>query len=457
MVDRGSMEQRAHILVVDDEAGILISLQKILEREGYQVTTTDNGQEALDAVRERRVDLVLADIMMPKMNGIELLRTIKAFAPSIEVVMMTAFGSVENAVECMREGAYDFIPKPLKRAIVVRSVQRALERRELVRENQVLRDAIGVVGGTDIVGQSSAWKRTLDIVSQAAPSAATILLAGESGTGKEVLAKYIHRLSERSDGPFVTVNCAALPDTLLESELFGHEKGAFTGAASRRDGRFARADGGTILLDEIGETTAAVQVRLLRVLQEGQIERVGGQEVVPVDVRVVAATHRNLEEDVRDGRFREDLFYRLNVIQVTVPPLRDRVGDVPLLAQHFLNIYADKNHKQLRGFSEAALKALDAHAWPGNVRELENTVERAVVLCRGDAIGIEDLPETIAGASVRDGAGERDSVAIPIGTPLEEVEKLLIQETLKRTNGDKKMAARLLGIHARTIYRKLGE
>jgi len=452
------MEQRTHILVVDDEAGILASLQKILEREDYQVTTTDNGEEALDVVRNSRVDLVLADIMMPKMNGIELLRTIKAFSPSVEVVMMTAFGSVENAVECMREGAYDFIPKPLKRAIVVRSVQRALERRDLVRENQVLREAISVAGGADIVGQSAAWQRTLDVVSQAAPSAATILLAGESGTGKELLAKHVHRLSERPDGPFVAVNCAALPDTLLESELFGHEKGAFTGAANKREGRFARADGGTILLDEIGETTAAVQVRLLRVLQEGHIERVGGQEVVPVDVRVVAATNRNLEEDVKDGRFREDLFYRLNVIQLTVPPLRERRGDVPLLAQHFLNIYADKNNKQLRGFSEAALKALDGHEWPGNVRELENTVERAVVLCRGDVIGVEDLPEPIAGASARNGnVGDRDSVAIPIGTPLEEVEKILIQETLKRTGGDKKMAARLLGIHARTIYRKLGE
>jgi two-component system response regulator HydG len=242
----------------------------------------------------------------------------------------------------------------------------------------------------------------------------------------------------------------------LESELFGHERGAFTGATSRRDGRFQRAHGGTILLDEIGETSAAVQVRLLRVLQEGHIERVGGQGTIPVDVRVVAATHRNLEEDVRAGRFREDLFYRLNVIQVVLPPLCERHGDIPLLAQHFLTIYSEKNQKRVRGFSEAAIKALDSHDWPGNVRELENTVERAVVLCRTDVIGIEDLPDPIARAAAREDVG-RESVVVPIGTPLDDVERLLIRETLKRTGGDKKMAARLLGIHARTIYRKLGE
>jgi two-component system, NtrC family, response regulator HydG len=444
------------VLVVDDEHGILESLQRIFEREGYRIQVTDSGETALDLIRKDKVDLVLADIMMPKMSGIELLRAVKAVSPSVEVVMMTAFGTVENAVECMREGAYDFITKPLKRAIVLRSVERALERRALLHENRVLREAMGSSPEGAIVGQSHALKRTLEVMAQAAPSAATILLTGESGTGKELLAQHIHRLSERREAPFVAVNCAALPETLLESELFGHERGAFTGAVQRREGRFERAHTGTLFLDEIGETTPAVQVRLLRVLQEGQIERVGGSELVPVDVRVVAATNRNLEEDVKAGRFREDLYYRLNVIQIQVPPLRARHGDVPVLAQHFLRVFADKNKKSVRGYSEAALKALDAYSWPGNVRELENTIERAVVLCRGEMIGIEDLPDTLA-QKAGDGRSEAQGIFVPFGTPLEEVERRLIQETLQRVGGDKKTAARLLGIAARTIYRKLDE
>jgi len=449
---------RGRVLVVDDEAGILDSLRRILEREGLDVSVTDSGEEVLAAIRREPVDLVLADIMMPKMSGIELLRAIKAISPAIEVVMMTAFGTVENAVECMREGAYDFISKPLKRAIVVRSTLRALERRALVRENQVLRATLDAgPGASEIIGQSAALRETLEIVSQAAPSKATILLTGESGTGKELVGRHIHRLSERRTGPFVTVNCAALPEGLLESELFGHEKGAFTGATARRQGRFERAHNGTLLLDEIGETSPAVQVRLLRVLQEGEFERVGGQEVVPVDVRVIAATHRNLQEDVATGRFREDLFYRLHVIKVELPALRDRHGDVALLAQHFLHRFAEKNAKRVAGFSEAALKALDAHDWPGNVRELENTIERAVVLCRSEVIGIEDLPQALADNVGAKGRAEVDGIFVPFGTPLAEIEKRVIHETLERTGGDKKIAARLLGIAARTIYRKLDE
>lgn len=452
------MTQKPNILVVDDESGILVSMQKILEREGYDVSTTDNGEEALQQARVVRADVVLADIMMPKMNGVELLRAVKTMSPSTEVIMMTAFGSVENAVECMREGAYDFISKPLKRAIVVRSVQRALERRNLLLENKVLREAAALCHAEEIVGQSAVWKQTLDVVSQAAPSAATVLLAGESGTGKELLARHIHQASDRSNGPFVAVNCAALPEALLESELFGHEKGAFTGATNQREGRFERAHQGTIFLDEIGETSSTVQVRLLRVLQEGEIERVGGQSYVPVDVRVVAATNRNLEEDVKAGRFREDLFYRLNVIQVRLPSLCERHGDVSLLAQHFLWRYMDKNKKKLKGFSEAALKALDMYAWPGNVRELENAVERAVVLCRGDVIGLEDLPENIAKAVPgHEQKTDEPAILIPLGMPMDEAEELLIRETLKRTGGDKKTAAHLLGIHVRTIHRRIGE
>ena len=449
------MADTPHILVVDDERGILESLQKIFEREGYQVSITDSGDEAMNHVRQGKIDLLLADIMMPKMNGIELLRAVKAISPACEVVMMTAFGTVENAVECMRQGAYDFITKPLKRAIVVRSVQRALERRALLHENRILRQAMVSGEGQDLVGQSVAMHRLLDVVSQAAPSAATLLLVGESGTGKELLARHIHRLSERSNGPYVAVNCAALPETLLEAELFGHEKGAFTGAVARREGRFERAHGGTIFLDEIGETSAAVQMRLLRVLQEGEIERVGGRDVLPVEVRVLAATHRNLEEDIKAGRFREDLYYRLNVIQLRVPPLRERRGDVVLLAQCFMQHFCSKNRKTIRGFSEAAMKTLDSYGWPGNVRELENTIERAVVLCRSDVVGVEDLPEALVAGAAKDNRAVSEGIFVPFGMPLSEIERQVIRETLERTGGDKKTTARLLGIATRTIYRKL--
>ncbi|MEO1482872.1 MAG: sigma-54 dependent transcriptional regulator [Myxococcota bacterium] len=446
--------ETTHVVVVDDEGGIRESLKKILEREGHRVTSTDSGEEALELVRQGAVDLILADIMMPKMNGIDLLRAVKAIAPATEMMMMTAFGTVENAVECMREGAYDFISKPLKRAIVVRSVQRALERKLLLSENRRLRETLTESSGQDIVGQSPSMRSCLALVSQAAPSEATILLTGESGTGKEMIARKVHELSGR-DGPYVAVNCAALPENLLESELFGHEKGAFTGAAERKKGRFERAAGGTLMLDEIGETSPALQVRLLRVLQEGEIERVGGTSTLPVNVRVLAATNRDLEELVAKGQFREDLYYRLNVIEVKVPPLRRRHGDVLLLAQHFVTHFASKNRKAVAGFSEAALMRLDAYEWPGNVRELENTIERAVVLTRSDVIGLDDLPETVKGA---ESTGEpTDAISIPFGTPLEEVERRLIHETLERVGGDKKTAANILGIATRTIYRKLSD
>lgn len=453
------MSAQPHILIVDDEECILQSLHKIFDREGYQCTTTDNGAVALEHLRQHRVDVVLADIMMPKMSGLELLRTIKVIAPAVEVIMMTAFGTIEKAVECMRAGSYDFIAKPLRRAIVVRSVQRALERGALVRENADLRDAVQIAQeGGDIIGKSPAMRRTLDRVAQAAPSAATILLTGDSGTGKELLARRLHRLSERAQKAFVAVNCAALPDSLLESELFGHEKGSFTGATQTRRGFFERAHTGTLFLDEIGETSPAVQVRLLRALQEGEIERVGSQGAVSVDVRIIAATHRDLEQDVTAGRFREDLYYRLNVVDIHIPRLLERQGDVVLLAQYFMQRYATKNSKTMRGFSEAALKALDAYDWPGNVRQLENTIERAVVLCRSEYLGIEDLPEAItemhSDGAVNHAAGA-EGMYLPFGSTLEDLERHVIRETLKRTGGDKNTTARVLGITARTIYRKL--
>jgi two-component system response regulator HydG len=351
----------------------------------------------------------------------------------------------------VREGAYDFITKPLKRAVILKSVEKALERQTLVLENQALRaELTGARQHGAIIGNSLALRRTLDIVNQAAPSTATVLVLGESGTGKELLARAIHRGSPRSKGPFVAVNCSALPESIIEAELFGYEKGSFTGAVSSREGRFASADGGTLFLDEVGELPNHIQVKLLRVLQEGEVERLGGKSV-KVDNRVVAATNKNLAAEVAAGRFREDLYYRLNVIAIKVPPLRERLDDVPLLAEYFLHKYAEKNHKHVAGFSAAALDLLCGYHWPGNVRELENAVERAVVLTRNEAIGADDLPPEIHGKPGTNGR----SVTIPIGTPLDEIERRVIHETLRHTGGDKRLAAQLLGIATRTVYRKL--
>jgi DNA-binding NtrC family response regulator len=368
------------------------------------------------------------------------------------VVLMTAYGTVEIAVQAMRDGAYDFVEKPLKRMNIVKSVRKAAERQSLLAENRSLKRELRLLTSREIVGQSSALRRVLDISNQAAPSNATVLLLGESGTGKELIARHIHKKSQRAAGPFVPVNCSAIPESILEAELFGHERGAFTGAVVRREGRFARAKGGTLFLDEIGELTPAVQVKLLRVLQEGEYEPLGG-DTAKADVRIVAATNRKLEQEVEAGRFREDLYYRLNVIAITAPPLRSRRDDVPLLVDHFLGIYCSKNGRaRLEVAPEALVKLVD-YSWPGNVRELENVIERAAVLCRGNSIGLGDLPEAVTRADAR----APSSLVFEIGTPLAEVESRMIRETLKRTDGDKSTAAQLLGISTRTIYRKLEE
>src|SRR5690606_28355796 len=329
------------VLVVDDEPSNLTSLQKIFEREGFRVLTSDGAKAALDLARTHRVQVVLTDLMMPGISGLELLRALKQVAPDTEVVMMTAYGTVETAVQAMREGAYDFVEKPLKRMTIVKTVRKAAERQSLVAENRSLREEIKNLTKREIVGSSPALRRVLEVANQAAPSNATVLVLGESGTGKELLARYIHEHSARAGGPFIAVNCSAIPETILEAELFGHERGAFTGAHERRDGRFAKARGGTLFLDEIGELSPAVQVKLLRVLQEGEYEPVGGN-TVNADVRIIAATNRDLAAEVEAGRFREDLYYRLNVIAVTAPPLRARREDVPLLVDHFMGIYCSK-------------------------------------------------------------------------------------------------------------------
>jgi two-component system response regulator HydG len=442
------------VLVVDDDPANLESVARTLRHEGWEVLTAAEGAAAVELLRRPEVRVLVSDLMMPGLDGQELLRTAKAMRPDVEVVLMTAYGTVEAAVAAMRDGAYDFITKPLKRQVLVRSVLKALERQALVAENRDLKARLadlGAPGGRLMVGQSPAFRAMMDTLQQAAPSTATVLLVGESGTGKELAARALHDLSPRAKDPFIAVNCAALPESILEAELFGVERGAFTGAVARREGRFERAHGGTLFLDEVGEMSPSAQVKLLRALQEGEIERLGGTQTVKVNARVIAATNKDLRKEVSEGRFREDLFYRLNVVEIPIPPLASRSEDIPLLAEHFLRTYAAKNSKPLRGFSPAARELLESYAWPGNVRELQHAVERAVVLARGEVLESEDLPDGVR----RGPRGAAGHVLIPVGTPMEEVERRMIQETLRHTKGDKTLAARLLGIAARTIYRKL--
>jgi two-component system response regulator HydG len=448
------------VLVVDDDRSNLESVERIFAKEGYRVRTAGDGAAALEILRTEPPNVVVSDLAMPRLDGVALLKAIKTVAPQVEVVLMTAYGTVEGAVAAMKEGAYDFITKPLKRHSVLRSVRKALEKQALVHENQVLRARLaGLSAPGGMIGQSPVFRATLDLVRQAGASHATVLINGETGTGKELVARALHELSPRAEGPFVPVNCAAIPESLLESELFGFERGAFTGAVARKDGRFERANRGTLFLDEVGEMAPAVQVKLLRVIQEGEIERLGGSGPIPVDVRVLAATNRNLKTEVAEGRFREDLFYRLNVVTITLPTLRERPEDIPILADHFLRQFCQKNGKQLTGFTREAMAALEAYRWPGNIRELENAVERAVVLGRGPTVGLEDLPGLPAGPdgtlleSAEGGVGR--TLTVPLGTPLEEIERRVIRETLRQTRGDKTLAAQLLGIATRTIYRKI--
>ena len=436
------------VLVVDDEAPNIDSLRRIFEREGFAVLTATSGQKALEACRHHAVHVVVSDLMMPGMSGIELVKALKTIVPDAEVVLMTAFGTVEKAVEAMRAGAYDFVEKPLKRMQMVKTVRKAAERHQLVVENKGLRQQLSQLSDRSIVGSAASLRSALEIATQAAPSSANVLILGESGTGKELLARFIHERSGRSK--FVGVNLSALPETIVESELFGHEKGAFTGAIARRDGRVAEAEGGTLFLDEIGELSAAVQVKLLRVLQEGEYQPVGGQ-TKKADFRLIAATNRDLRAAVESGEFREDLYYRLNVIALTSPPLRARREDIPLLTEHFVGTYCAKNGKEPLAVDREAIGQLIAYDWPGNVRELQNVIERAVVLNKSGIIKLADLPDPVARAEP-----QMDAFTFPVGTPLSEVERRVIGGTLKHTSGDKQLAAQLLGISARTIYRKLG-
>jgi two-component system response regulator HydG len=441
------------ILVADDEAGMRESVSRALRREAFHVVTVEDGAAALDVLRRSSVDLLIADLRMPGLDGLELLRAVKLLSPETEVVLLSGHGTVEEAVAAMKEGAYDFLTKPFDRAPLVHAVRQALEHRALILETRSLRRRLDeLTGAGEMVGASPAILGVIALVKQVAPTSSTVLIQGESGTGKEVVARFLHRLSPRRGRPFVSVNCAALPETLLESELFGYEKGAFTGAGARKAGRFELANGGTLLLDEVGDLTPLAQAKLLRVLQEGEFEPLGATRTSKVDVRVVAATNHDLVSLVQEKRFREDLFYRLQVITITLAPLRERREDIPLLAEHFLRLYATKNQRELDGFTPEALAKLVDYPWPGNVRELEHAVERAVILARGRCLDLGDLPEAIGRAEP-----SARVIPIPLGMPLEEVEQRLIEETLRRTKGDKELAAKLLGIASRTIYRKLQE
>jgi two-component system response regulator HydG len=421
-----------------------------LRDEGYSVRGAADAFKALGIIEDWVPDLVVTDVHMPGMDGIELLGKLRAAHPGTGVIVMTAFSTVEKAVEAMHLGADDYLTKPIRFDELTVVVERILAHRAALRELEQLRAAAAPEIGW--IGESKASREVIQLLQQVADSPASVLIVGESGTGKELAARALHDCSSRKEGPFVPVHCAALAEGVLESELFGHEKGAFTGATAQRDGRFTRADGGTLFLDEVAEIPPAIQVKLLRVLQEREFERVGGNETVQVDTRVVAATHRDLHEEVREGRFREDLFYRLNVISVRLPTLRERREDLPPLAMHFLRRHAARNRKDVRGFSERALEVLLAFDWPGNVRQLENCVERAIVLCNEYQIEPRHLPKEVMGK-------RRDPNDLPVvpGASMAELERYAILRTLESVGGSTSRAAKILGVSARTIQYRMGE
>jgi len=444
--------EKPTILIVDDDRNTRESLKRGLGRAGYDVLTAEDGSRAVPLLQEREVDLLITDYKMPGIDGLRLASTAQVVRPHVAVIMISAFANVDTAVSAIKQGIFDVIEKPVKMRDVKKAAARALETRRLVIENRRLRaDLQGKEELARIIGRAPVFREALNVVEQVAPVKSTILLTGESGTGKEVFAHAIHRLSPRAEGPLVKVHCAALAEGLLETELFGHEKGAYTGAVNSRKGRFELADGGTIFLDEIGEIPHATQVKLLRVLQEGEFERVGGTQTIRVDVRVIAATNADLQRAVADGRFREDLFYRLNVITIEIPPLRDRREDIPLLVQHFIEKYTRLAGKKVKGITPEALDQLQKLDWPGNVRELENVIERAVVLATGDLITQADIPP--AGED-QDG---HPPIPFRVGQALADLEREAIQRTLRATGGDKDAAAKILGIGVATLYRRLKE
>jgi two-component system response regulator HydG len=447
------MADQLKILIVDDEESHRIMLRAVLKDEGYGVAEATDGIEAIRAVEKEAFDLILMDLRMTSMDGIEALIEIRKISPLMPVLIMTAYASVKTAVEALKAGAFDYLTKPLDIEELKVLIDKALEHYHLRTENIALKERLGDrFDFSRIIGRSAGMKALMETLAMVAPTDATVLIMGESGTGKEVVANAIHHNSSRAGQPFIKVSCAALPETLLESELFGHEKGAFTGAVARREGRFELAHRGTIFLDEVGEMSPATQTKLLRVLQERAFEPLGSARTIQVDIRVLAATNRELGAQVKEGRFREDLFYRLNVVPLTVPPLRERKEDIPLLADHFLSLFREKNRKPIRAISGKALDLLMRYEWPGNIRELENSMERAVIMARDEVIVPADLPLQIQMLSREEGITE---FGIPSGISLDEMERALIVKTLEDAGGNRTRTAEILGINRRTLQNKL--
>lgn len=440
------------LLIIDDEKNIREGLAANFEMEDYTVKTASSGQEGLELISRGDIDLVITDLRMPGVSGEEVLRRVATETPGIPVIILTGHGSIDAAVDAMRHGAYDFLTKPLNLDQLGLIVKRALESRQIKIEHQALKkEAEEQSALKSMTGTSAAMQKIQQTIRKAASSKASVLITGESGVGKEVVARAIHDLSPRHEKAMINVHCAALSETLLESELFGHEKGAFTGADHLLKGRFELAHGSSIFLDEIGEINQNVQIKILRVLAEKKFERVGGEQTIEVDVRIIAATNRNLEEEIRAGRFREDLFYRLNVIHIHVPPLRERKSDLPLLISSFLDEFNRENEKHVKGFDSKAKSAMMKYDWPGNIRELRNCVESAVVMCSGNEITLEDLPPAVARNS------SENSISVPFGISLEEAEKIIIQQNLASNKNNKSRTADILGIGRKTLQRKLSE
>jgi len=443
------------VLIVEDEKNIREGLGKAMELDGHAVFLAGNGKEALKIMERQEMDLVITDLRMPELSGEDLLKRLSQAYPTVPVIVLTGHGTIENAVNAMRDGAYDFLTNPVILDRLSLLGKRALSSRELVRQHRALQEE----GAKDaerrrysaIIGKSPQMRRIMEVVEQVSQTKASVLITGESGVGKELVADAIHNISGRKDKPFIKVHCAALSEGLLESELFGHEKGAFTGAIARKKGRFELAHGGTIFLDEIGEISQSVQIKILRVLQEKAFERVGGEETLEVDVRIISATNRDLKEEISKGNFREDLFYRLNVVNIHVPPLRERKEDIPLLAAAFLKEFAEENGKPIEGLDPKARNALYAYAWPGNIRELRNCIESAVVMCKGTILGIEDLPPSVVEGS------DTNSVRIELGSTLAKAEKEFIRGTLAFCQGNKSRTAEVLDIGRKTLHRKIDE
>jgi len=443
----------ARILIVDDDDAHRKMLTAVLSGEGYSIQEADDGDTACQLVEKNRFDLVLMDLRMKRMDGDVAQKKMAGINPDIPVVIMTAYGSVRSAVEALKSGADNYLTKPIDIDELKILVTKTLHQRQLKAENRDLKELLGKrfdLGS--IIGNSASMRAMIETLTLVAPSEATVLIQGQSGTGKELVASAIHHNSPRKSSPFIKVNCAALPETLLESELFGHEKGAFTGAAGPRKGRFERADHGTLFLDEIGEMAPATQAKILRVLQEREFEPVGGSRSIQVDTRIISATNRNLEEEIAADQFREDLYYRLNVVTITVPPLRERLQDIPLLAEHFLGQYSAKNHRTFKGIVPQAMDILLRYSWPGNVRELENVIERAVIIARGDRIESEHFPSTI---SDQESSASGYPPILPSGRSLKEVEREMILQTLDDMGGNRTQTAKILGISRRTLQLKL--